>query len=190
MIIVTQNETKSQCIRACFIVGKSVCLVKRALMNIFALYSYLTHMILTLLLTKRGGFGKQSGGTPSFGGGGSTFGGGGQQSGGTPSFGGGWVVIMICLYVLYEVTCRDDVRLYLFLTHMIWLSFYQKGWLRQAVRWYPQLRWRWQCFWRRRATVRRHAQLWRRVSWWHEMFLCFVWSDVQRWRTAVDSKET
>ena len=72
-----------------FIVGKSVCLVKRALMNIFALYSYLTHMILTLLLTKRGGFGKQSGGTPSFGGGGSTFGGGGQQSGGTPSFGGG-----------------------------------------------------------------------------------------------------
>ena len=52
-------------------------------------YLFLTRMILTLLLTKRGGFGQQSGGTPSFGGGGSTFGGGGQQSGGTPSFGGG-----------------------------------------------------------------------------------------------------
>ena len=68
--------------------------MKRVLMNIFALYSFSHTHDSDSLSNKRGGFGganKQSGGTPSFGGGGSAFGGGGQQqqSGGTPSFGGG-----------------------------------------------------------------------------------------------------
>ena len=97
MMIVTQNEYISQCIRFWFRCWEERLPHEKDFYEfIFALYSFLTqtHMILTLLLTKRGGFGganKQSGGTPSFGGGGSAFGGGGQQqqSGGTPSFGGG-----------------------------------------------------------------------------------------------------
>ena len=89
MIIVTQNETKSHCIRVWF-----HCWEER-LPREKGFDEYLCYVFVSYThdsdsrFIKRGGFGKQSGGTPSFGGGGSAFGGGGQQSGGTPSFGGG-----------------------------------------------------------------------------------------------------